>query len=182
MISAGFVAASMVALPVCGADLFLHVDLQEFDDGAHVRVNLPMAVVEKGITLMPRPFHVDGHITIGDLRLSRFDLEHLYEAVRDLAPDAAAELRIDRRRVEVSKTDGQVMVVAGKAWRWWQEDVRFSLPVLVLAAFLDGESRDLDLVAGLRVLADREGSIVMEVDNGRSEARVWVDDKPDSGR
>ena len=52
-----------------------------------------------------------------------------------------------------------------------------------VAAFMNcGESRDLDLVAGLYALADREGTIVIDDEDGRSEARIWVDSEPDAAR
>jgi hypothetical protein len=181
MISAGVVAVSMVTVPARAGDLFLHVDVQELEDGAHIQVNLPVALVEKGIGLMPRPFEIEGRITVGDWRLSRSDLERLHAAVRELEPRAETTLRIGGRKVDATLDRDQVVVDA-RARHWWDEEIHLSIPFVVLEAFLAGPSEGLDLVAGLHALAQREGTIVIEDDDALSRARVWVDAESDARR
>jgi len=171
----------LLAMPVYAEDLFLHIDVEEVGDDGMVQINLPLALVEFGTRVMPRPFHIDGRITVGNLGITRSDVEALQEALADLDGGQSTVLRFGRRKVSVEEAGGLV-TLHSPARGFWDEEVEIRVPTQVLDAFL-GDGDELDLMSGFRALADHPESVILVADdNGRSQARIWVDGYTDIRR
>lgn len=174
-------ALATLATPAVASDLFLHIEVRDLDGESRAQINLPVGMVDKGLAMMPRSVRVDGQITVAGMRLSRSDLERLHGAVRGLRPGESDTLRMGGRRVEVSRRDGQVTLDV-PARRPWQDDVRMRMPLPVLQALLGGAADTLDLAAGIHEMARHEGGSIRIADrDGSSEARLWIDDRPEAG-
>jgi hypothetical protein len=58
------------------------------------------------------------------------------------------------------------------------DKVRLRIPLDVIEAMLGGGNGELDLIAGLRALAEFEEDVLV-VESDHESVRVWIDSSPD---
>lgn len=173
------------ALPAAAADdLWLHVTIKESDDG-DVTVNLPLSFVEAAIPLIPEGEFQDGKIVIEDAEFSAADLRGLLDAVRDSPDMTFVTVRAEDGDVDVSKSGAYLLVRASEPGSEGAEptDVNVKVPLRVVEALLEGTAdNEINLLAGLRALADEGEGELATITDGNSKIRVWVDRNPESAR
>lgn len=157
-------------------DLWLHVRVDEAG-GAKVTVNLPLALIEKAMPLVPRE-HIrhldfDHHAIDGDIE----DLREMWSAVRDSPDMTFVTVDDSDERVRVWKEAGNVFVeVRG---RHGDEEVDVRVPIEVVDAFLAGE--EFDFRAAVRAMVEHGTGEFVEVRDDEDHVRVWVDRQAEAG-
>ena len=169
---------SAAATTAIAADegLWLHVRVDEAG-GAKVTVNLPLALIEKAIPLLPdahaRHLHFDHHDIDADME----DLREMWREVRNSPDMTFVTVEEHDETAKVWKKDGTVFIqVRGDHG---DESVDVRLPVGVVDAFLGGD--ELDLRAAVRALVDQGDGEFVEVRDDEDHVRVWVDRRSEAG-
>lgn len=173
------IPAVLTVLLICGVvsagERWLHVRIQEsgYDDDS-ISINVPLRMVE---ALVPK-------IETRELRHGRFrwngdrpydgiDLHELLLAVRDAPDSEFVTLRSRDESVRVAKENGLLLIHVDENHG---DRVRVRVPIEVIEAMLDGNRGELDLVAGLRALAEHDiGDLVVVESDDNSTVRIWID-------
>jgi hypothetical protein len=171
---AGLLLILSTALAVASDDLWLHVFVQENgEDGETVRVNVPVAFVERVLPLIENEHIHDGKVVIPDeAELEGVDLRGIWEAVRETADGEFVTVEGPDENVRVAKENGMLLVDVDDDG----DKVRVRLPLDVVDAAFTGEANELDIVAALRVLGETyPAHDVVTVEDGSTRVRVWID-------
>lgn len=166
-----------------GDDLWLHVRVEERkgDRPATVKVNVPVSMVAE---ILP---HIDAEGMQGGKIRIRWDREGMTTDAADLrAILAAVKKSKDGEFVTVEEAGETVRVakrgdyllveVAEDGEDGSQVDVK--LPLRAADALFAAEGETLDLVAALRILADRPEGELVTVRDGDESIRIWIDSNP----
>lgn len=173
------VAILILAFTVVGmasADgMWLHVRVEE-TDGAKVKVNLPVSMVEKAIAMVP-----EEHLRHGKMHLSECcedmspaELRELWQEIKDSPDMTFVTVEEDDQSVRVWKEAGYLKVHVLEQDRNEQVDVQ--VPLAVVDALLSGEGDELNLEAAIRALVDEGQGELVTVSGEDEKVRVWVDD------
>jgi hypothetical protein len=171
----------LAALPAAAGELdgrWLHIRVQEHDgDEEYVAINIPLQLVEAILPTIETDEFSRGKVILDDDELEGVDLRAMLEAVRD-TPDAEfITVRSRDENVRVAKESGFLVVLAEDSDF---ERVRVRMPLDAVEAMVGGSGDEIDLLAGLRVLADRADSDLVTVESTDSSVRIWIDSS-DSG-
>jgi hypothetical protein len=155
-------------------DLWLHVAVDEGPEGARVRVNLPLAMAETALGMIPEEELRGGKVRFEDSELTVGELRQLWNELQT-APDATfVEVEETDQRVQVSKSGGYMLVKAFEGGEKNQQvDVR--IPAAVVDALLSGDGEELDIAAAVRALASHGAGELVTVTDDETKVRVWVD-------
>jgi hypothetical protein len=162
--------------PLAAQTPWIHVEVDERGgEDAHVKVNLPLSVVEVVLAAAPEKilkegrFHVHDH---GDI-----DVEELRRAWSELRRSGDGELvSIEKRDATVSVRREGDHVLVDVDERSKGDTVHVRVPVSVVDALFSGEGEELNLKDALAELKSLRGDVV-RVDDGGSKVRVWIDEK-----
>lgn len=166
--------ATSLAAASSGRWLHVRVDEQGYGD-SNVRVNIPLDLVEAILPTIQTDELSNGIIQLDDADLEGIDLPELLRALQD-APDADfVTVKEKDSTVRVSKEGGFLLVNADDDG----EKVRVRMPLEVVDALIGSREGEIDLLAGLRALADYGGDLVT-VESDDTTVRVWIDSS-DSG-
>jgi hypothetical protein len=155
--------------------LWLHVRVDE-TDGAKVKVNVPISMVEKAIAMVPQEHLRHGRIHLDECcdDLSVVELRELWQELKDSPDMTFVTVEEDDESVRVWKESGylKVHVIDGGDSN---EEVEVQVPLAVVDALLSGDADELDIEAAIRALvAEGEGELVT-VTSDDEQVRVWVD-------
>lgn len=155
-----------------GEKLWLHVTVDE-SDGAKVTVNLPLALAEKALPMLP--IHEEMHW--GDHHgLKMEDLRELWAEVRDSPDMTFVTVEEDDENVRVWKEKNFVYVEVRELDGGEKVDVR--VPMAVVDALMSGE--EIDFEAAVQALAKSGGGDLVTVKDDEDNVRVWIDETPES--
>ncbi len=181
-------AVALLVLPAgtaAASGRWIHLAVDEGGGGARVRVNLPLALVERVAEMVPPEARGRSRLVIGDEEVTARELRAIWRSL---------ERGRNVRRIEVADPDETVY-----AWRhgnllhlrvrdrpyhepWRAEDVHVTLPAPVVEALLSGPEDELDLRAAIRALARQgEGELVTAAGDDET-VRIWVDGSAHGGR
>jgi hypothetical protein len=171
-----FSAAVLLAgAAAASSSLWLHVEVDE-GDGAKVKVNLPVSMVEKAVPLLPARAMEEARVAMGDADVALADLRALWQEVKG-SPDMTF----------VTVEDGDETIRVWKEGQWvfvavrnedGEEQVDVKLPTVVVDALLAGE--ELDLEGAVRALVTHGAGEFVTVRDREDRVRVWVDDVPEA--
>ncbi|MFQ5525690.1 MAG: hypothetical protein ACE5GX_05455 [Thermoanaerobaculia bacterium] len=168
--------AVLAGAPAMAASkLWLHVTVDE-DGGAKVTVNLPLALAEKALPMIPfdekmRWRHDHDHHGI-DLE----EMRELWAEVKNSPDMTFVTAEDDGETVRVWKETGFVYVQVGEDDGDEQVDVQ--VPLSVVDAFFSGD--ELDFAAAIQALADSGGGDLVTVRDDGDNVRVWIDETPEA--
>jgi hypothetical protein len=170
-----FSLAVVAGAATASSGLWLHVKVDE-GEGAKVTVNLPLALVERAIPLLPRHEIHEAHIGLDHADLEIEELRGLWQEIQASPDMTFMTVEEDDENVRVWKESGWVYVQVQEAEGAERVDVK--VPVQVVDALLSGE--ELDIAAAVRALVEHgEGDFVTVRDHD-DNVRVWIDDVPDA--
>jgi len=170
---------------------WLHVSVNSTDaDGETVRVNVPLALVEKVLPAISKNKLQSGKIRVNELRLNEVDLRAVFEAVRDTKDGEFVTVQSRKNNVRVAKEAGYLLVKVRemkearktekpdeKPAAPFEERVDVRVPMSVVEALLSGAKEELDLVAAVRALSAHGDTILVTVEDRKNTVKVWVDSK-----
>jgi hypothetical protein len=173
------------------AERWLHVSVNSTDaDGETVRVNVPLALVEKVLPAINKDKLHSGKIRVNELRVNEVDLRVVFEAVRDTKDGEFVTVQSRKNNVRVAKEAGYLVVRVRemkearktdkpdeKPAALFEERVDVRVPMSVVEALLSGAKDELDLVAAVRALSAHGDTILVTVEDRKNTVKVWVDSK-----
>ncbi|HEX5760369.1 MAG TPA: hypothetical protein VF121_14365 [Thermoanaerobaculia bacterium] len=176
-------AAAAAASGASPAGRWIHLRVDEADDGAQVRINLPLALVARVAEMVPASARHSGRLVVGDEELTAAELRAIW---RSLAPGANA------RRIPVDDPDDTVWAwrhggelhlrVRHEGWRYGDgpEDVHVRVPAPVVEALLSGDGEGLDIAAAFAALARHGAGELVAASEDGDRVRIWVDHAPEA--
>ncbi len=169
------------------SDLWLHVRVDNPSDrGEMVRVNLPVAFVEKIVSSVDHDKLRHGHINIGDSDFNGVDLRSILDAVRTSKDGEFVSVKHGDQEVRVAKQGGVLIVHATDINRMnkhhevegTKQEVDVRVPISVVDALVASGGHDLDIAAALHALAAHgTDTELVNIKDGRQTVRVWLDSK-----
>lgn len=171
------VLALLVSAPALAQTPWIHVEVDEGgDDASHVKVNLPVSVVEIALEAAPDEIVDDGEIHLAhiDEELDIEDMRRLWDELRETGDAEFVSVEEDEKTVKVRRT-GELIVVDIEDRRDGRDDGRIEVPVSVVDALFSGDGNDLNIGAALAELRTQRGDIV-RVTDGETRVRVWIDE------
>lgn len=155
------------------ADMWLHVRVDE-QDGARVKVNLPITMIEKALAMVPEEHLHDGviHIDALDNHMSATEMRELWTEIKNGPDMTYVTVEESDETVKIWKESGYLRVHVRELD---DEEVSVRVPLTVMDALLSGGENELDVEAAVAALAQQgEGELVTVT--GRDESvRIWVD-------
>lgn len=183
--SLGFVTVAAFALLVLAAPLaaqtpWIHVEVDESgDDEAHVRVNLPLSLVEVALEAAPekpvkivKKGHIHLHHVEGDIDVE--DLRRVWQELRQTGDAELLSVEEKNQTVSIRREGDRVLVEVDE--REDGDKVRIQVPVSVVDALFSGDGPELNVKEAVSELKTLRGDIV-RVDDGRSKVRIWIDER-----
>jgi hypothetical protein len=168
--------AVALAAPVVAQTPWIHVEVDESGgDDAHVKVNLPLSIVEVVLSAAPEKILKEGKIHVhhhGDIDVA--DLRRAWRELRESGDTELVSVEDRDATVSVRREGDHVLVDVDEPSK--DDTVHVRLPVPVVDALLSGEGEELNLKAALAELRAIRGDVV-RVDDGESKVRVWIDEK-----
>jgi hypothetical protein len=156
------------------SDLWLHVRVDE-TDGAKVKVNVPISMVETALGMFPEEHLKAGKIHLDDCcdDITIVELRALWQDLKDSPDMTFVTVEEDDETVRVWKENGYMKVHVQEANRSEQVDVQ--MPLAVVDALLSGDSDELNIEAAIRALVDQGEGELVTVSGDDEKVRVWVD-------
>ena len=174
-----FAAMLVLVLGITGvasaSGLWLHVRVDE-TDGARVKVNVPVSMVEKAIAMVPEEHLRHGKIHLDGCceGMSPADLRELWQEIKDSPDMTFVTVEEDDESVRVWKEAGYLKVHVLEQGKNEEVDVR--VPLAVVDALLSGEGEELNIEAAIRALVEEGEGELVTVSGDNETVRVWVDD------
>ena len=169
------VVGSLILVLACGlslaSDRWLHVRVQ--DDGPNgekVSVNVPISLVEAILPTIDVDEMHGGRVQL-DGELEGIDLRELFQALQDSPDTNFVTVQGDDENVRVAKENGFLVVHVDERRG---DKVRVTMPLEVVDAMLVDGGDEIDLLAGLRALAEYDGDLVT-VEGDDEHVRIWID-------
>lgn len=172
-LAAGLISGAAGAM---AADLWLHVRVEE-NDGATVKVNLPVTMLEKAVAMIPEEHFQDGRIEIDDWHTTTADLRELWAELKDSPDMTFVTVEEDDEFVRVWKESGylKVNVREGGDEGMGGDNVDVSIPMTVVDALLSGDDSELNITAAIEALVQEGEGELVTVSGDDEKVRVWVD-------
>jgi hypothetical protein len=167
-------ALGVAASASASSDLWLHVRVDE-TDGARVKVNVPVSMVEKAIAMLPEEHLRQGQIHLDDCceEMTAADLRELWQEIKDSPDMTFVTVEENDESVRVWKEAGYLKVHVQEQRRNEEVDVR--VPLAVVDALLSGEGDTLNIEAAIRALVEQGEGELVTVSGDDETVRVWVD-------
>jgi hypothetical protein len=174
---AAVLALTFGAMPLQAQTPWIHVEVHENEaDASHVKVNLPLSVVQIALEAAPEKIVDDGKIRIHHID-EDFDVEDLRRMWNELrsAPESEwVTFENKGEKVSIRREADQILVEVDD--RRDAGTVRVQVPLRVVDALFSGEGQELNLKEAISELDSLRGDIV-RVDDGNTKIRVWIDEK-----
>jgi hypothetical protein len=140
--------------------------------GSSVHVNLPLAMVEAVVALLPEADLAESRIVLGDEEVTVAELRRRWRRL-ERHPRGIVETGADGART-VYRRRGDLLLIETTDPRPGGGRTAVRLSAAIVDALLSGHGDRLDLAAAVRAMASaRDGQVVVVGDEGRVE--VWVD-------
>lgn len=173
--------AIAAALAIGGAfadddTLWLHVRVTEGgDDGEHVRVNVPLSLVEEVLPLIDAEGLSGGRVKIDEADLEDTDFRAIWQAVRDSRDAEFVTVKGPDENVRVAKENG-LIVVSVRPGGGESESVDVRVPLDVVDALFSAGPGEIDVLAAVRALGRHTDGDLVTVTGPNETVRVWIDD------
>jgi len=172
-----FLAMLLIASAASGADLWIHVTVDETSHARpeHVTVNIPFSVVERVAPLVPPRVLREAKIEMGRTDWDGDEFHAIVDEVRRGRDGDIVRVRDDETTVHARKEGDLFILEVSEETR--DEHTVVQIPLGVIDALANGET--LDLEAMINALARRgEGEILIAREND-SQVRIWIDRNPE---
>jgi hypothetical protein len=172
-------ALSLGAIPLQAQTPWIHIEVDANEaDASHVKVNLPLSVVEIALEAAPDKIVNDGRIHLHhiDEDLDVEDLRRMWQELRS-APDSelvSIESKDKGETVSVRREGDEILVAVED--RKDKDTVNLRIPVAVVDALFSSEGQELNLKGAISELKNLRGDVV-RVDDGETKVRIWIDEK-----
>jgi hypothetical protein len=174
---AGLLALAFGAVPLQAQTPWIHVEVDESDDDAsHVKVNLPLSVVEIALEAAPEKIMHDGRIRMHhtDEDIDVDDLRRMWNELRSAPDSELVSIEKKEETVSIRRQGDQILIDVDD--RDDRDTAHIEVPVAVVDALFSGEGQELNFKEAVSQLKSLRGDIV-RVDDGETKVRIWIDEK-----
>jgi hypothetical protein len=174
---AALLALTLGAIPLQAQTPWIHIEVDEDEaDASHVKINLPLSVVQIVLEAAPEKIVDDGRIRIHhiDEDLDVEDLRRMWNELRTAPESEWVKVEEKEETVSIRRQGDQILVEVDD--RKDGETVHVQVPVTVVDALFSGEGQELNLKEAISELKSLRGDIV-RVDDGETKVRIWIDEK-----
>jgi len=170
-------ALTFGAIPLQAQTPWIHIEVDENDaDASHVKVNLPLSVVQIALEAAPEKIVDHGRIRMHhvDKDLDVEDLRRMWNELRSAPESEWVTVEEKDETVTIRRQGEQVLVEVDD--RKDGEKVHVQVPLAVVDALFSGEGQELNLKEAISELKNLRGDIV-RVEDGETKVRIWIDEK-----
>lgn len=169
------VAAVILSAGVLGAaepTRWINVDVDAVEDGASVKVRLPLNLVLSVLNAVDTEGFHNGMV---DMRVhdTEIDWVALFDAVKTAPDGEFVRVQADDANVLVSKVGGSIVVNVEE--RSEQARVEVNVPAELIDAVTIDEHNQLDIATLLSRLGDLQIDDLVRVESPDANVRVWID-------
>jgi hypothetical protein len=190
----GWTAAGLAALVLAGGVAFsaalgadttgkwLHVRVIDGSDRQEsVKVNLPIAVLETMAEAIEADHFKEGHIQIGEAGIKPDQLRAVWSSIKNSKDMDFVTVESDDGNVRVAKSGRNLVVKVndGDAEEG-HGTVDVKVPIEVVDALLEAPEGQLNVKAAIQALARFGTGDIVQVQDGDSKVRIWIDDRSGS--
>lgn len=157
---------------------WIHIEVEEMgDEDNHVKVNVPLAIVEIAAEAAPEKILSKGQLDLAlyEDGIEVEDLRRMWQAVRDTADSDLLSIEGSNETVRIRREGDRVLLDVNDSES--SGNVRIRVPVTVVDALLSGESEKLDVRAALEELRKSEAGEIVTVDDQDTRVRIWIDER-----
>ncbi len=163
---------------------WIHIRVME-DEGTSVNVNLPMSLISVAMELAQKHAfdgdmdfgdEFDGHVRFGhgnDFEVE--DIRRMWAELRDAGDADYVQVQDGDENVNIYRRGDIVYIEVDKDG---EDKVRLQVPFSVVDVLLDGEGNELNLVGALEEMASSNNGEILQVNDGDTTVRIWIDDNP----
>jgi predicted lipid carrier protein YhbT len=181
------------------SDKWIHVRvISNEDQGASVKVNVPLDMAEEVLPAINRDNLHDGKITIDSAKMNGVDVRAILNAVRTAKDGEFVTVQAPDADVRVAKEGGFLLIHVvnkaeghhhaaktegpGKGQKMVMisahpQHVEIRVPMKVVDALFSGPKDQLDVLAALRALSASGDTELVSVKSDDNTVRVWIDSK-----
>jgi hypothetical protein len=148
---------------------------------ASVKVNVPIAVLETMAEAIEADHFKEGQIQLGDSGLKAEQLRAVWQSVKSSKDMEFVTVESGDENVRVAKSGRHLVVKVDD--RGSDEDrgtVDVKVPIEVMDALLQAPDGQLNVKAAIQALAQFGTGDIVHVQDGRSQVRIWIDDRSGS--
>lgn len=182
---------------------WIHIRVNEGDEGAKVNVNLPMSLIEVAMEIAQNEAfgengfvtremhrhegdgeqaegdHAEGdgmHAHFGDHGdLSIDDLRRMWAELRASGDADYVTAEDGDEHVRIYRRGDRVHIEVDEAG---DQKVRMEVPFSVVDVLLQGEGNELNLVGAVREMARANNGQILTVNDGDTNVQIWIDNNP----
>lgn len=170
-------AISLIALPMYGADLWLHVAATTTRHKANrVTVNLPMRAIARALPLAPKGHPSNRCIEVDGRQLSMTEIRDALTTLRGSQEGVVVTRTEGESKLEFSRVSGVLRIVSNDGF----DRSEMLMPVELAEALTSGTGDDPNLAALSGAIVRRGAGEVMRINSEESNVRIWVDLSPTS--
>lgn len=169
-----------IVFATSAAERYLHVKVEDQENGESVNVNLPLSMAEK---IIPTINHGDlhhGRVTVHNMDVDCVDIRAILDALRNAEDNEFVTVKQKDEQVRVAKSKGNLVVhvVDNHDSEKKGEKVEVTVPMKVVDALISTtKNNELDIAAAIHALADAGDAVLVTVQDASQHIRVWVDSK-----
>ncbi|MFN2432231.1 MAG: hypothetical protein ABR599_05340 [Gemmatimonadota bacterium] len=168
--------APRVASASAGDGPWVHIQIVESGtEGAKVQVHLPLSLVRLGLEMAPGDVIVDGKLRLRHSEVTAPELRRMWRELRAAGDAEFVTVEKEDETVRVSRRGEHFLVQVDDRGGAEPEQVRIRIPLAVVDALLAGEGDRLDVAGALVKLQAFRGE-VLEVQDGETHVRMWIDE------
>lgn len=151
---------------------WIHVEvLENGEDGAKVRINLPLSMARIALEMAPANVFEHGRIKIDEFEIELEDIREAWSQLKDAGDVEFVTVHEKDTTVRVFRKGNRILVHCDGDN---DELVRIEVPVEVVDALLSGRGDEFDFDAALAALEKMDGEIV-RVQDGDDLIRIWIE-------
>jgi len=169
--------------PVTGAEpagRWIHVRVTERGDrGETVKVNLPVSVLETLAAAIEADHLREGRVQLGETGFKAEQVRAMWKAIRSSRDMEFVTVESSDETVRVAKAGDFLLakVHSSRDGEKGGERVEVKVPLRVVDALLDAPEGELNVKAALQALAAHDAGDLVQVQDGSSHVRIWIDDR-----
>lgn len=187
----GGVALLAAAAMLAGAELrpalaggegkWIHIRVLDRGEGGEtVKVNLPAAILETMADAIEADHFSDGQIRINNGNIKPEQLRAVWQSLKSTRDMEFVTIESRDETVRVAKSGGFLVMKVNDAGRKKSEKVDIKMPMEVVDALLQAPEGQLNVKAALQALVNFGSGDLVQVTDGESQVRIWIDDQSTS--
>jgi hypothetical protein len=181
MVLAGGLAFSAAsAADIAGK--WLHVRVVEGGDKQEsVKVNLPIAVLETMAEAIQAEHFKEGRIHLGEAGIKAEQLRAVWQSLKTSQDMEFVTVESGDENVRVAKSGRYLLIkVNDGGSEDGPETVDVKMPIEVIDALLQAPEGQLNVKAAIQALVQYGTGDIVQVQDGKSRVRIWIDDRSTS--